>query len=100
MIDKDSLEIGTIIYHKGRDQKGIYDESCFALETMNPDTTSLFVTFKGETLEVDLKMCQIEEFKPNKICQHCFKPLSESEHNLCTICAMKLKNKLGGRGLL
>ncbi len=96
MIDIDNLEIGTIIYHKGRDQEGVHDATCVALQALNPDPTSIFVSFDGEPLEVDLKLCEEKEFEPARLCQTCFRPLKDNEHSVCTSCGVNLHNKLGG----
>lgn len=39
-------------YHRSRKQWGRMTEECLRLRKMNPDSTSIFLDFEGETREV------------------------------------------------
>jgi hypothetical protein len=99
MIDKDKLQIGDKIYHRGLRLEGIFDETCAALEVINSDTTSIFIQFGSDPdpKEVSVQMCEEKEFKLPELCQMCFKELSDEEFNICTLCARKIQAKLGGQ---
>ena len=99
MIDKNELQIGDKLYHRGLNITGIFDETCAALEAMNPDPTSIFIQFGDDPdpKEVSLKLCESREEQLPEVCQMCFKDLKEEEFNICTLCARKIQAKLGGK---
>ena len=97
MLDKESLEIGTEIYHNGLKRKGTFDETCFTLEMMNPDKSTVFVLFtKAESpVEVPIQLCEVVEFEPPALCQKCFRVLGSEEATICYSCAITLRNRMG-----
>lgn len=98
MIDKQELQIGDQIYHRGLNLTGTFDETCAALEAMNPDPSSIFIQFGSDPdpKEVSLKLCESKEEELPEVCQMCFRELKEEEFNICTLCAKRIQGRLGG----
>lgn len=94
MINKEELEIGDEVKHKILG-KGIFTETCLALEKFNTDPTSVFIYFKDkEEKEVSLKLCELIEFEVPRLCQKCMVKLKNTEFNICKNCALLIKAKL------
>jgi len=95
MDSKEGIEIGDVFNHRGRGRCS-FTELCFALEAMNPDPTSIFVLFDGESdqIEVSIALLDKVEFEPPLLCGLCCKPLSEGEDIMCKSCSGGLKRKL------
>lgn len=93
MIDKEDITIGDRFKHP----KGIctFTEVAFALEAMNPDSTSLFVLFDGTNEEIEISLSLLEPYDDiPRLCNICFKPI-ETDDNICKICAGKLLRTFG-----
>lgn len=95
MDSKEGLEIGDKLNHKGRGLCAI-TEFCIALEAMNPDPTSTFVLFDGDSDEVEVSIALLEKIEPDLplLCGLCLAPLKEDEDVMCESCRRGLKRKL------
>lgn len=99
MFDKDIIQIGDLIHHRGLNKSGVFNETCVALEAMNPDPTSTFVQFDGEKepREVSISLCDIKEFEPPNVCQLCLSRLSKNDSTICKSCEDRIKDRVGGQ---
>ena len=94
MIDKTSLEIGDELKHRILGM-GVFTETCYTLEQLNADPSSIFLKFPGEEeKEVSLHLCDIVEFEVPRLCQKCMRKLKDKEFNICTSCAKDIQAKL------
>ena len=56
LMKKEEFFVGREYWHVGLCQSGIFDEQCRALENVNSDPTSVFISFDGDIKEVSLNL--------------------------------------------
>ena len=98
MLDKSVLEIGDEIHHRHLNKSAVFDETCYVLESLNPDPTSIFIQFKDEfePKKVSIELCELLKYDLDKICKVCLNKMREKNQDMCDECIQRIQIKLGG----